>query len=124
MLFLAGIHLLLSFSSLSAPALLSFGLGFGYWLLAMAAAWLIFLFVERQNDKERLHRTATLFFLLNVLSIGIVFAGICWRAGTINPYSYEGEYRKYFISTGHFINGLSFDGSETAALISAFAVLD
>ena len=123
MLFLAGIHLLLSFSSLSMPALLSFGLGFGYWLLAMAAAWLIFLFVERQEDKERLHRTATLFFLLNIACIAMVFAGICWKAGTINPYTYEGEHRKYFISTGDFINGISFDGSVTAALISAFGVL-
>lgn len=123
MLFLAGIHLLLSFSSLSVPALFSFGLGFGYWLLAMSAAWLIFLFVERQKDKERLHQTATLFFLLNVISIGIVFTGICWKAGTINPYTYEGEHRKYFISTGDFINGISFDGSVTAALISAFGVL-
>ncbi|HWK04822.1 MAG TPA: oligosaccharide flippase family protein [Puia sp.] len=123
MLFLAGIHLLLSFSSLTTPALLSFALGFGYWLLAMSAAWLILLFVERQKDKERLHRTATLFFLLNVISIGIVFAGICWKAGTINPYTYEGEHRKYFISTGDSINGISFDGSVTAALISAFGVL-
>ena len=123
MLLLAGIHLVLSFSSLSAPALLSFGLGFGYWLLAMAAAWLVYLFVERQKDKERLHRTATFFFLLNVVCIGIVFAGICRKTGTINPYTYEGEHRKYFISTGDFINGISFDGSVTAALISAFGVL-
>jgi hypothetical protein len=60
---------------------------------------------------------------LNIACIAIVFAGICWKAGTINPYTYEGEHRKYFVSTGDFINGISFDGSVTAALISAFGVL-
>lgn len=123
MLLLAAIHLLFSSSSLSTPALLSFALGAIYWLLAMAAAWSVFLFVQRQQDKQRLHDTATLFFLLNALTILMIFAGICWKTGTINPYTYEGEHRKYFISTGDFINGISFDGSVTAALISAFGVL-
>jgi len=123
MLLLATIHLLLSFSALSAPALFSFGLGFVYWLLAMAAAWHIYLFVQQQKDRERLHRTATIFFLLNVLSILIFFARICLDAGTINPYTYEGEHRKYFISTGDSLSGISFDGSVTAALISAFGIL-
>lgn len=123
MLALAVLQLLLSLPSLSLPALLSFGLGVVYWLLAMAAAWVLFLFVQQQPDKERLHHTATCFFLLNALIMGIVFASICWEAGVINPYTYEGLHRKYFISTGDFIHGITFDGSVTAALISAFGVI-
>jgi len=79
--------------------------------------------VQQQKDRERLHRTASIFFLLNAISILIFFAGICIDAGTINPYTYEGQHRKYFISTGDFISGVSFDGSVTAALISAFGIL-
>lgn len=123
MLLLAILNLLFSFSSLSGPALLSFGLGFVYWLLAMAAAWHISIFVQQQKDKERLHRTATVFFLLNVITMLLFFVGVCIKAGTINPYTYEGEHRKYFISTGDLINGISFDGSVVAALISAFGIL-
>ncbi len=123
MLLLATLHLLFSFSSMSVPALMSFALGTLYWLLAMAAAWHMYLFVQHQHDKERLHRTATLFFLLNAITILIFFAGICIDAGTINPYTYQGEHQKYFISTGDFISGISFDGSVTTALISAFGIL-
>src|SRR6187402_2760477 len=39
MIALAAINLLLSFSSLSLPALYAFGLGCAYWTLAMLAAW-------------------------------------------------------------------------------------
>jgi O-antigen/teichoic acid export membrane protein len=123
MFLLAALHRALSFSSLSVPALISFALGTLYWLLAMAAAWHIYLFVQHQEDTERLHRTATLFFLLNAVIILIFFAGICIDAGTINPYTYQGEHQKYFISTGDFISGISFDDSVTTALISAFGIL-
>lgn len=118
---LAGIDLLLSAGSLSVPALLSFGLGCCYWLLALAAAYHIFIFVQ-QVDREKIHRTLEVFFLLHIAFSLIAFGWICIDCGSINPYTYMGLHQKYFISTGDFIRGISFDSSVTGALISAFGL--
>ncbi len=122
MLLLAIFNLVLSLSSLSASAFMAFGLGSGYWLLALLSAYYIYLFVQEGGD-ERLHRTVGLFFLLNSVCMVMSFLGICFQAGVINPYTYEGEHRRYFINTGDMITGISLDGSVTTALISAFGVL-
>lgn len=119
---LAGINLLLA-SSFSIPSLLSFSLGCGYWMLAMLAGWHVFLFVRDEEDKERLYRTADLFFLLNMICVLVVFIGICIDAGSINPFTYRGQHQKYFINTGDFFRGLSMDSSVTAAMINAFGLL-
>jgi len=118
MLLLAVCNLLLSVSSLSVPAFIAFGLGCGYWLLALLAAYYIYLFA--QQDEERLHRTVRFFFLLNGGVMLVSFLVVCFRAGVINPYTYEGEHRRYFINTGDMITGVGFDGSVTTALIGAF----
>ncbi|HXO76341.1 MAG TPA: hypothetical protein VN824_13910, partial [Puia sp.] len=121
MLLLAVCNLLLSISSLSVPAFIAFGLGCGYWLLALLSAYYIYLFA--QQDEERLHRTVRFFFLLNGAVMLVSFLVVCFRAGVINPYTYEGEHRRYFINTGDMITGLGFDGSVTTALIGAFGVV-
>lgn len=121
MLLLAVCNLLLSIPSLSAPAFIAFGLGCGYWLLAMLSAYYIYLFV--QEDEQRLHRTIEVFFLLNGGVMLVSFLVVCFQAGVINPYTYEGEHRRYFINTGDMITGIGLDGSVTTALIAAFGVL-
>ena len=118
---LAGIDLLLSAGSLSVPALLSFGLGCCYWLLALAAAWHVFIFVQ-QVDRDKIHRTLEVFFILHITISLIALLWICIDCGSINPYTYQGLHQKYFISTGDFIRGISFDSSVTGALISAFGL--
>lgn len=123
MILLASLNLLLHFpSGHSAPALLSFALGCTYWLLSIAAAWHIMLFV-REGDRNRLHQTVELFFLLHIVCMMVSFLVVCIRSGSFNPYSYQGQHQKYFINTGDFITGISFDGSVTAAIISAFGLL-
>jgi O-antigen/teichoic acid export membrane protein len=122
MLLLAFLNLLLSLSSLSVPAFFAFSLGCGYWLLSLLAAYYVYLFAQ-QEDEERIHRTVGLFFLLNSACMLISFLVICFRAGTINPYTYEGEHRRYFINTGDMITGIGLDGSVTTALIGAFGIL-
>jgi hypothetical protein len=42
--------------------------------------------------------------------------------GFINPYRYQGLYQKYFIGTGDFIRGITFDTSTTNAVISAAGI--
>lgn len=122
MVALALINFLLSISSLSFPAFFAFGLGCIYWLLAMIAAWQIFLFIQLGN-KERIHSTVSFFFLLNAGVMLASYLRVCIEAGVLNPYNFEGYHRKYFISTGDRITGIGLDSSVTAALISAFAVL-
>ncbi|WP_431210736.1 hypothetical protein ACQ86N_32925 [Puia sp. P3] len=51
------------------------------------------------------------------------FVVICCRAGVINPYTYEGEHRRYFINTGDMITGIGLDGSVATAMIGAFGML-
>jgi len=122
MIVLALINLVLSFSTLSLPALYAFGLGCTYWLLAMLAAWQVYLFVQ-QGDREKIYTTITFFFLINAGIMILSYIGICIEAGVLNPYNYEGAHRRYFISTGDRITGVGLDSSVTAALISAFGVL-
>src|SRR5437868_15458042 len=88
----------------------------------MMADWQVYFFVQ-QGHRERMHATLSIFFLLNA---GVMLASLLWicvHAGALNPYNYEGEHRKYFISTGDGITGIGLDSSVTAALISAFGVL-
>jgi hypothetical protein len=96
--------------------------GIGFWLLCLLAVHQIKLSVER-NDVEVLQRTILVFFVINALvsfyNIGIII----WEIGTINPYRYQGEYQKYFISTGDYIKGLTRDISTTNAVINAFGVI-
>lgn len=107
---------------LSLPVLCSFGLGCTYWLLAIAAAMHIFHFVQR-GDRDTLHRTTEVFFLLHVIIGLISFGVVCIAAGSVNPYTFQGLHQKYFINTGDFIKGISFDSSVTGAIISAFGLL-
>jgi len=122
MILLALINVGLSIRSMSLPAWMAFGFGCVYWGLAMLAAWQILLFV-RAGDKEKLHETVSFFFLLNAGVMLASFIWICIQAGVLNPYNYEGQYRKFFISTGDMITGIGLDSSVTAALISAFGLL-
>src|SRR6202034_3401745 len=41
---------------------------------------------------------------------------------SFNPFEYQGEFQKYFISTGDYIKGVTFDTSTTNAVISTFGV--
>jgi hypothetical protein len=122
MILLALINAVLSIRSMSLPAWMAFGLGCVYWGFAMLAAWQIFLFVQG-GDREKLHETVSFLFLLNAGVMLASFIRICIQAGVLNPYNYEGQHRRFFISTGDMITGIGLDSSVTAALISAFGLL-
>lgn len=96
--------------------------GIGLWLLCILAIHQVKLSVER-NDIEALHRTILIFLLLNVIVSGLNLAFIVWKTGDINPYTYQGQYQKYFIGTGDYIRGLTFDTSTTNAVLNAFGVI-
>jgi hypothetical protein len=93
-----------------------------YWTLCILAIHQVKLSVEQQ-DTETLHRTVEVFFVINLLISFITYAYIVGQTGTLNPYRYQGEFQKYFIGTGDYIKGLSFDTSTTNAVLNAFGVL-
>jgi hypothetical protein len=50
-------------------------------------------------------------------------SAILWEIGFRNPFHYQGNYQKYFINTGDYIKGLTFDSSTTNALINSFGLI-
>jgi hypothetical protein len=102
--------------------LIVFFMGMGFWLLCILAIHQVKLAVEN-NDTEIIHRTILVFFIINAVFSFSNFAAIAWETGVINPYRYQGEHQKYFIGTGDYIKGLTFDTSTTNAALNAFGVI-
>lgn len=96
--------------------------GILFWTLCILAAHQVKLSVEK-NDTATIHRTIVVFFIINAIVSLAVYAGIILETGHINPYTYQGNYQKYFIGTGDYIKGLTFDTSTTNAVLNSFAVI-
>jgi hypothetical protein len=96
--------------------------GIGFWLLCILAMHQIKLFIDN-NDTETIHRTIIAFFVLNAVLSFFNLAVIIIQTGSIDPYTYPGQYQKYFIGTGDYIKGLTFDTSSTNAVLNAFGVI-
>ncbi|RKR83530.1 hypothetical protein BDD43_3740 [Mucilaginibacter gracilis] len=96
--------------------------GIGFWLLCVLAIHQVKLSVER-NEPAVVHRTILLFFILNAVVSGLTLLNIICEIHTINPYRYQGNYQKYFIGTGDYIKGITFDVSTTNAVLNAFGVI-
>ncbi|MBS1526324.1 MAG: hypothetical protein JST19_11785 [Bacteroidetes bacterium] len=93
----------------------------GFWILCILAMHQVKLSVE-QHDTETIHRTLVLFFILNAAFSLANLAVIIFKTGYIDPYTYQGEHQKYFIGTGDYIKGLTFDTSTTNSVLNAFGV--
>src|SRR5471030_16653 len=102
--------------------LLIFFIGIGFWLLCLLAVHQVKLSVEN-NDTAVIHQTILVFFVLNAIFSFYNIAHIVWETGAFNPYRYQGQYQKYFIGTGDYIKGLTFDTSTTNAVLNAFGVV-
>jgi hypothetical protein len=96
--------------------------GIAFWLMCILAIHQVKLFVEC-NEVAVIHKTLLVFFLLNAAFSLLNMAAIVWETHALNPYLYQGQYQKYFISTGDFIKGVTFDTSTTNAVINAFGVI-
>ena len=96
--------------------------GISIWLLCILVIHQLKLFVDN-TDTTSIYQTIIIFFLINALLSFINFAGIVWETGALNPYRYQGEYQKYFIRTGDYIKGITFDTSTANSIISAFGVI-
>jgi hypothetical protein len=91
------------------------------WMACILAVHQMKLFVER-TDTDVLNNTLSAFFILNIcfslLNLLLIFTEI----GLRNPFLYQGQYQKYFINTGDYIRGISFDFSTTNAMINCFGM--
>lgn len=119
---IALLNLLISLPALSQGYLLSATLGTGTWLACMAAALLNYWFVHKTGT-NKLHETISLFFVLNAIVTTGQLLLIQWDAGVVNPYTYQGMWQKYFIGTGDLLTGISFDVSNTNALLNSFGLV-
>lgn len=100
----------------------TFMMGLGFWMVCLLTIHQLKLFIE-QNDPKTIHNTLLAFFVLNAAVSFITLLTIMIETGSINPYTYQGGFQKYFISTGDFIKGISFDTSTTNAVMNAFGAL-
>lgn len=96
--------------------------GTGFWILCILAFRQLAYTVSAQ-PAERVHAAILYFFLLNAFVSCIDLARIIVETGELNPYRYQGNYQKYFIGTGDYIRGISFDTSTTNALLNAFGLV-
>ncbi|PTQ95131.1 hypothetical protein C8P68_106346 [Mucilaginibacter yixingensis] len=96
--------------------------GMAFWIICLACSHQLKREIE-EKDTALIHRTLLLFFLLNAAVSILNLAAIVWEIKALNPYLYQGQYQKYFISTGDFIKGLTFDTSTTNAFINAFGMV-
>ncbi|MBS1529891.1 MAG: hypothetical protein JSU01_06265 [Bacteroidetes bacterium] len=96
--------------------------GVCFWMLCILAMHQVKLSVEHQ-EAETINRTIILFFILNAIVSFINLGAIILETGHLNPYTYQGHYQKYFIGTGDYIRGLTFDTSTTNAVLNAFGVI-
>jgi hypothetical protein len=96
--------------------------GIGFWLLCILAIHQVKISVER-NEPAVIHQTILVFFIINtVFSLGNL-AVVFLDSHAINPYTYQGQMQKYFISTGDYVRGITFDTSTTNAVLNAFGVI-
>jgi len=119
---IAFINLIINKSYNSSNYPVVFAIGISYWLLCLLAIHQIKLFVEN-NNVQALHNTILVFFIINAVVSLSTLAYIMVDAHAINPFRYQGQYQKYFLGTGDYIKGITFDISTTNAVINAFGVV-
>ncbi|MEO6668577.1 MAG: hypothetical protein ABIN36_03805 [Ferruginibacter sp.] len=96
--------------------------GIFFWALCILAIQQVKNFVEK-TEIHILHNTLLFFFIINIVFSLLNLTMILFEIGIQNPFLYQGNYQKYFINTGDYIKGVSFDTSTANALINAFGVV-
>jgi hypothetical protein len=96
--------------------------GVTFWLVSIIALHQVKLSVEH-HDSVVIDKTLKVFFIINAIVSLSVLLLIIYDTGHINPYLYQGEYQKYFIGTGDYIKGISFDTSTTNSVLNAIGVI-
>jgi|SRR5450432_111586 len=117
-----GIFNLLTGPQISRNYLMVVFTGILIWTACFLAVHQVKLFVEK-TEKSVLHNTILVFFILNIFFSALNLFSIWTEIGIRNPFLYQGQYQKYFINTGDYIKGISFNTSTTNAVINCFGVI-
>lgn len=99
-----------------------FSTGIAFWLMALLAMHQVKLIIEKANT-EIIHKTIVVFFIINAVFSLANLVFIIFNIHDINPYTFRGDYQKYFINTGDFIKGVTFDIAPTGAILNSFGVI-
>lgn len=116
------INLFLQFSNVSTIYLATVAMGVSFWMMSAVIAYLLYTIIQKE-EAAKIHNTVCVFFILHSAVIFLNLLQIIIETGSINPYTYRGLNAKYFVSTGDFITGITFDAPVTTAFICAFGVL-
>ena len=96
--------------------------GICFWVMCILAVHQVKLSVEK-SDAQIISNTIMVFFVINALCSAFNLLDIIYEIHAINPYSYQGNNEKYFIGTGDYIKGITFDTSNTNAILNAIGVI-
>lgn len=96
--------------------------GISFWLLALLAMHQVKVSTETQ-PVFIIENTIVAFFIINAICSLVVLLEIIFKTGVLNPFLYQGNYQEYFMGTGDYIKGVSFDTSTTNAILNAFGVI-
>lgn len=121
MIAIAGLNFLLQAKTATVNQAMAVAFGTGLWIMAAAACYFIYQLVQKE-EPEKLHATLKLFFLLHIVITIVKLLWIIIETGAINPYAYTGMHQKYYINTGDYITGITFDSPVTTGVISGFAI--
>lgn len=96
--------------------------GLSFWMAGILAIHQLRLFTER-NNAAVISNTIKAFLVLNAIASLAQIGSIILETGAINPYRYQGNYQKYFMGTGDYIKGITFDTCTTNALLNVFGLV-
>ena len=97
-------------------------MGTGIWVVCILALHQVKNIVNT-TEPQIIFNTLVLFFLVNSFVSVAELVRIIFETGSVNPFQYQGDYQKYFISTGDYIKGISFDTSTTNAVLNAAGII-
>lgn len=116
------INLLLQYESIGKAYMATASIGLAFWTMSAVIAYQLFIMIQKDNT-AKIHNTVGVFFVLHITGIFLNFLKIVLETGSVNPYTYKGFNQKYYMSTGDFITGITFDAPVTTAFICAFGLL-
>ena len=96
--------------------------GISFWIMCILALHQLTLSVDTGN-LQKIHNAIFFFFVVNAAVSFINLFTIIFEIGELNPYRYQGIHQKYYIGTGDYIKGITFDTSTTNALLNAFGLV-
>jgi hypothetical protein len=123
------VNFLLQVKQTTTAYFLAFSMSTVLWTSAALAGFFIYILLQKDRIRpdssggERLQRTVEVFFILHIGAVFFNLLLIMLETGSLNPYTYKGMHQRYYISTGDYISGITFDSPVTTAVISCFAVL-